>query len=157
MCPARKKLFDEIPYLEGERVILRKITEDDRETLWEMAHSDIIYRYKHGVNLFAFCYSYMSWFWQSPEVWPKNRKSKNEKYSFYTPKDFMYWHYDCRRADNRFNINELYRRLPRKLFLKGSKKKLEAVMMYSWLLEIGADDNTYWEEYCEEYEREQEH
>ena len=37
MCPARKKLFDEIPYLEGERVILRKITEDDRETLWEMA------------------------------------------------------------------------------------------------------------------------
>ena len=68
MCPARKKLFDEIPYLEGERVILRKITEDDRETLWEMAHSDIIYRYKHSVNLFAFCYSYMSWFWQSPEV-----------------------------------------------------------------------------------------
>lgn len=34
-----KKLFDEIPYLEGERVILRKITEDDRETLQEMAHS----------------------------------------------------------------------------------------------------------------------
>ena len=45
-CPAVKKLFDEIPYLEGERVILRKITEDDRETLWEMAHSDIIYRYE---------------------------------------------------------------------------------------------------------------
>ena len=39
-----KKLFDEIPYLEGERVILRKITEDDRETLQEMAHSNIIYR-----------------------------------------------------------------------------------------------------------------
>ena len=28
-----KKLFDEIPYLEGERVVLRKITEEDRETL----------------------------------------------------------------------------------------------------------------------------
>ena len=41
-----KKLFDEIPYLEGERVILRKITEDDRETLQEMAHSNIIYRYE---------------------------------------------------------------------------------------------------------------
>ena len=40
-----KKLFDEIPYLEGERVILRKMTEDDRETLWEIAHSDIIFRY----------------------------------------------------------------------------------------------------------------
>ena len=41
-----KKLFDEIPFLENERVILRKITEDDREALWEMAHSDIIYRYE---------------------------------------------------------------------------------------------------------------
>lgn len=41
-----KKLFDEIPYLEGERIILRKITEEDRETLWEMAHSDNIYRYE---------------------------------------------------------------------------------------------------------------
>ncbi len=41
-----KKLFDEIPYLEGERVILRKLTEDDRETLQEMAHSDTIYRYE---------------------------------------------------------------------------------------------------------------
>ena len=41
-----KKLFDEIPYLEGERVVLRKIVEEDRETLWEMAHSSIIYRYE---------------------------------------------------------------------------------------------------------------
>ncbi len=41
-----KKLFDEIPYLEGDRVILRKIDEEDRETLWEMAHSNIIYRYE---------------------------------------------------------------------------------------------------------------
>ncbi len=44
--PAMKKLFDEIPYLEGERVILRKITEDDRETLQEMARSNNIYRYE---------------------------------------------------------------------------------------------------------------
>ena len=41
-----KKLFDEISYLEGERVVLRKIVEEDRETLWEMAHSSIIYRYE---------------------------------------------------------------------------------------------------------------
>ena len=41
-----KKLFDEIPYLEGGRVILRKITEDDREALQEMANSRNIYRYE---------------------------------------------------------------------------------------------------------------
>ncbi len=41
-----KKLFDEIPYLEGERLILRKITESDREALREMAQSNIVYRYE---------------------------------------------------------------------------------------------------------------
>lgn len=41
-----KKLFDEIPYLEGERIILRKITENDREILQEMAHKKLIYRYE---------------------------------------------------------------------------------------------------------------
>ena len=41
-----KKLFDEIPYLEGDRVILRKLTEEDREALQEMARSDLIYRYE---------------------------------------------------------------------------------------------------------------
>lgn len=41
-----KKLFDEIPYIEGERIILRKITEEDRDALQEMAQSDIIYRYE---------------------------------------------------------------------------------------------------------------
>ncbi len=111
--------------------------------------------YKYGVNLFAFCYSYMSDFWQSPETWPRSRKSKNQKYSYYTPKDFMYWHYDCRPADNRFNINELYRRLPRKPFINGNKKRLEAVMMYTWIYEIGAGESDYWKEYCDQYEKEQ--
>ena len=40
------KLFDEIPYLEGERIILRKLTENDREALSEMAQSNNIYRYE---------------------------------------------------------------------------------------------------------------
>ena len=41
-----KKLFDEIPYLEGERIILKQITEKDREDLQEMACSNIVYRYE---------------------------------------------------------------------------------------------------------------
>ena len=41
-----KKLFDEIPCLEGERIILRQITENDREALQEMACSNNIYRYE---------------------------------------------------------------------------------------------------------------
>lgn len=42
----KKKLFDEIPYLEGERLVLRKLTEDDADALQVMAHSNIIYRYE---------------------------------------------------------------------------------------------------------------
>ena len=41
-----KKLFDEIPCLEGERVILKKITENDREALLEMSRRKNIYRYE---------------------------------------------------------------------------------------------------------------
>ncbi len=41
-----KKLFDEIPYLEGEHIIHRKITENDREGLQEMAQSNLVYRYE---------------------------------------------------------------------------------------------------------------
>ena len=41
-----KKLFDEIPCLEGDRLILRRITENDREALQEMAHSNNVYRYE---------------------------------------------------------------------------------------------------------------
>lgn len=113
-----------------------------------------VYR-QHGVNLYTFCFSYLEWFWQSPEVWPRDRKSKDEEHSLYTPKDPLYWHYDCKTEGNRFNLNELYRRMPRKPFLKASKKKLEAIMMYTWLFEIGADKSEYWEEYCDQYEKEQ--
>ncbi len=109
--------------------------------------------YKYGVNLYAFADSYINWFLQSPEVWPKNRKSRFESRNIYTPDDFMYWHYDCRPDDNRFNINELYRRIPKKPFIKDNKKRLEAVLMYSWLFQIDGEDRQFWGEYCEEYDK----
>lgn len=107
---------------------------------------------KYGVNLYAFCFSYLDWFWQSPEIWPRNRKSKQTDYECYSPQDPLYWCYDCRPDDNRFNLNELYRRIPKKPFIKGHKKDLEAIMMYVWLFEIGGSDNQFWNEYCEEYD-----
>ena len=107
---------------------------------------------KYGVNLCAFCFSYLEWFWQSPEVWPKNRKKKREDSSYFTPNDALYWQYDCKPADNRFNINDLYRRIPKKAFMKGRKADLEALMMYIWLFEIGGSNDGFWPEFCNEYE-----
>ena len=39
------KLFDEIPYLENERIILRKICRDDKEGLKELINDDGVYQY----------------------------------------------------------------------------------------------------------------
>ena len=40
-----KKLFSEIPYIEGDRIILRKITQDDAASLRELTGSETVYRY----------------------------------------------------------------------------------------------------------------
>ena len=40
-----KKLFDEIPYLENENIILKKLEDADGEALLEMTGSEMVYRY----------------------------------------------------------------------------------------------------------------
>ena len=41
-----KKLFTEIPLIEDERIILRKITDEDADALDDMIHSEIVYHYE---------------------------------------------------------------------------------------------------------------
>ena len=40
-----KRLFSEIPYIETERLVLRKIEETDEGSLSELVHSQNVYRY----------------------------------------------------------------------------------------------------------------
>lgn len=40
-----KKLFSEVPYIEGDRIILKRITEDDAASLRELTQSEAVYRY----------------------------------------------------------------------------------------------------------------
>ena len=40
-----KKLFSEIPYIEGNDIILRKITQDDADSLRELTESEAVYRF----------------------------------------------------------------------------------------------------------------
>lgn len=40
-----KKLFDDIPRIEGERVVLRQLTDEDVPALEELVRSDRVYRY----------------------------------------------------------------------------------------------------------------
>ena len=41
-----KKLFDEIPLIKDERLILRQITDEDASGLEKMMRSDLIYHYE---------------------------------------------------------------------------------------------------------------
>ena len=51
-----KKVFDEIPFIEGEHIIIRKITDADAEELQEMIQSKKVYRY-----LPTFLFEQQSW------------------------------------------------------------------------------------------------
>lgn len=37
--------FDEIPYLENERIVLKKLTQDNADDLYRLAHNNSIYRF----------------------------------------------------------------------------------------------------------------
>ncbi len=40
-----KKLFDEIPRLEDERILLRQLQDADAEDLYRLSHDQMVYRY----------------------------------------------------------------------------------------------------------------
>ncbi len=40
-----KKLFDEIPYMDHDRLVLKKLEETDPEALLELIRSEPVYRY----------------------------------------------------------------------------------------------------------------
>ena len=40
-----KKLFSEIPYIQSDCVILKKLTEEDADALHELVSSDVVYKY----------------------------------------------------------------------------------------------------------------
>ena len=40
-----KKLFSEVPYLEGKRLLIKRITQEDRHALQELVDDPVVYRY----------------------------------------------------------------------------------------------------------------
>jgi len=98
---------------------------------------DSTYR-KYGVNIYNFCWEWVSYFFNFPEIWPKGHKQKG-KYD---------WEYDYKQKNNLFGLDALYRNMPKKSFTKDKKQEFEIVLMYCWLHGIDSDD-TYWDQYTE--------
>lgn len=107
---------------------------------------------KHGVNIYSFCYEWTHYFYANPQTWPKGHKHKSEyfserdKYKGLDINEPFLWYYDYKQKSNLFNIDSLYRNMPKKSFVRGRKQEIEATIMYCWLHSVTNDDD-YWIKY----------
>lgn len=96
---------------------------------------------KHQVNLAAFAYNWINGFYDNEDMWPTSHRKKSQ-YSF------RKYDYDYKQKSNLFNLDSLYRKIPKKSFIKGRKQELEILFMYYWLHDMQGDSD-YWNEYLE--------
>ncbi|MDF2855866.1 MAG: hypothetical protein K0Q87_1717 [Neobacillus sp.] len=100
--------------------------------------NDVRNKYRVDVALFAFLWAI--YFFDHVNLWPQTHKIKN------TTHDHIPYDYDYKQASNLFNLDDLYRSLTKKVFLRGHKQEIELLLMYFWLHDI--DKNIeYWAEY----------
>jgi hypothetical protein len=97
---------------------------------------------KYQVNLLAFAYDWINNFYDNEEIWPSTHRKKSQ----YT---WRKYDYDYKQKSNLFNIDSLYRRIPKKPFIKGRKQEFEILFMYYWLHDMVGDDEGYWQQYLE--------
>lgn len=62
---------------------------------------------------------------------------------------FRTYDYDVKQKSNLFNLDSLYRKMPKKTYTKGRKQEFEILMMYYWLNNLDGDDDGYWQEYLD--------
>ncbi|EMI9085488.1 hypothetical protein QCQ57_000031 [Bacillus wiedmannii] len=95
---------------------------------------------RYQVNVVAFAFDWVYRFHDNPDRWHVKHKRKSQS-------DFRKYEYDVKQNNNLFNINNLYKRMPKKIFIKGRKQEFEIFMMHFWLHEIEGDGENYWQEY----------
>ncbi|WP_346427627.1 hypothetical protein [Gracilibacillus sp. YIM 98692] len=95
---------------------------------------------KYQVNLNKFAFHWVNFFWENDHLWPaSHRRKSNTNYRKYD--------YDIKK-NNLFNLDSLYRKMPKRSYTKGRKQEFEILMMYYWIHDIEGDEN-YWQEYLE--------
>ena len=106
--------------------------------------------------MYAFCYDYLLGFTDNPDGWPKGHKKRSQYYEkFYElamkkPKEYLHmiYDYDYKQKSNLFGLDLLYRKIPKKSFIKGKKQEIEAVLLYQYCHDW-EEAEQYWEEYQE--------
>lgn len=109
---------------------------------------------KYGVNMYNFCFNWAHYFYNHTELWPKGHKQRSEyyekraEYQGISMSTSFFWHYDYKQKSNLFGLDELYRSMPKKQFIKGRKQEIEAILMYCWLHGVTSDPE-YWDDYSQ--------
>lgn len=108
---------------------------------------------KHGVNIYNFCEEWIRTFSESPDNWPRTHKKKSQHYDEYIKQDArisksMLWDYDYKQKSNLFNLDTLYRNMPKKSFTRNRKQHFETLLLYCWL-HYWENDEDYWNEYMD--------
>ncbi|MGB3366179.1 MAG: hypothetical protein WBA54_01700 [Acidaminobacteraceae bacterium] len=96
---------------------------------------------KYQVNVLKFASEWVEYFSENEEIWPASHRKKSQ-YSF------RKYDYQYKQSSNLFNIDSLYRKMPKRPFTKGKKQEFEILMMYYWIHSIEGDDG-YWQMYLE--------
>lgn len=94
---------------------------------------------KYAVNIVAFAYEYINYFFDTPSIWPPKQRHKSKE-------PFVEYEYDYKSGKDLFNIDGVYTRISNKPFIKRHKKDLELILMYFWLHDIYGDTE-YWQTY----------
>jgi len=97
---------------------------------------------KHNVNMLAFTFDYTSKFFDHEDMWPATHRKKSTE-------SWRKYDYDYKQKSNLFNIDSLYRRMPKKSFTRGRKQEFEVMFMYFWVHDLEGDDEGYWNKYLE--------
>lgn len=95
---------------------------------------------KYKVNMYEFACEYALRFYDNENSWPVSHRMKSEL-------SFKKYNYNIKQKYNLFNIDSLYRKLPKKTFIKGRKQEIEAMIMHNWLNHLVGDDEGFWDEY----------
>ncbi|WP_313185890.1 hypothetical protein [Lacrimispora sp.] len=98
---------------------------------------------KYNVNLAAAIQKYLlDEFDNNVDMWPPGSKIKSND-----PYNVPPYEYNYKKRKNLFNINSYYSKFGNKPFLKGKKKNLEILMMFTWL----GEKDEYFRNYLAEF------
>ncbi len=116
-------------HLPAENIIITEEVSQWIDDIWE----------RHGVNLMAFAEKWVTDFWDNPKLWPTSHRKKSNN-------SWREYEYDYKQAGNLFNLDALYRKMPKKPYLRGKKQELETLLLYCYLQNVEYDEQ-YWSEY----------